>query len=123
MLLMVEKGSTGGICQATQRHAKANNKYKKNYDKNTESSSLEFLNANSLYGQAMSQKLPVNGFKWVEEEKLSKFNERFRKSYNEDDDKGCFLEVDIECPKNLSDSHKDLPFLPERQGKSRKACL
>ena len=50
MLLMVEKGSTGGICQATQRHAKANNKYKKNYDKNTESSSLEFLNANSLYG-------------------------------------------------------------------------
>ena len=71
----------------------------------------------------MSQKLPVNGFKWVEEEKLSKFNERFRKSYNEDDDKGCFLEVDIECPKNLSDSHKNLPFLPERQGKSRKACL
>ena len=46
----------------------------KNYDKNIESSYLKFLDENNLYGWAMSQKLPVNGFKWVEEEKLSKFN-------------------------------------------------
>ena len=61
----------------------------------------------------MSQKLPVNGFKWVE--KLSKFNERFIKSYNENSDIGYFLEVDVEYPKKLFGSHKDLPFLPERK--------
>ena len=79
------------------------------------SSYLEFLDAKNLYGWVMSQKLQVNGFKWVEEEKLSKFNERFIKSYNENGDKGYFLEVDVEYPKNLSNPHKDLPFLPERQ--------
>ena len=61
----------------------------------------------------MSQKLHVNGFKWVE--KLSRFNERFIKNYNENSDIGYFLEVDIEYPKRLWSSHKDLPFLPERK--------
>ena len=59
MLLIAEKGIRGGICQATHRHAKANNKYMKNYDKSTASSFLEFLDANNLYGLAMSRKLPV----------------------------------------------------------------
>ena len=63
MLLMVEKGTRGRICHAIHRYAKANNKYMKNYDKDTESSYLEYLDANNLYGWAMSQKLPVNGFK------------------------------------------------------------
>ena len=72
MLLMVEKGIRGGICQATHRHAKANNKYMKNYDKNIKSSYIAFLDANNLYGWAMSQKVPVNGFKWVEQKILSK---------------------------------------------------
>ena len=78
MLLMIEKGIRGGICQATHRYAKANNKYMKNYDKNNESSYIEYLDANNLYGWAMSQKLPVNGFKWVKN--LSKFNEDFIKN-------------------------------------------
>ena len=64
MLLMVEKGIGGRICQAIYRHAKANNKYMKNYDKDI-SSYLTYLDANNLYGWAMSQKLPVNGFEWV----------------------------------------------------------
>ena len=78
-----------------------------------------------MYGWAMSPKLPVNGFKWVEEEKLSEFDKRFIKNYDEDADEGYFLEVDVEYPKDLSNSHKDLPSLPERQKieKSRKACL
>ena len=63
MLLMVEKGTRGGICQAIHRHAKANNKYMKNYNKDVISSYLMYLDANNLYGWAMSQKLPVNGFK------------------------------------------------------------
>ena len=79
--LIVESGIRGEICQATHRYAKANNKYMNNYDKNIESSYIEYLDANNLYGWMMSQKLPVNGLKWVE--KLSKFNERFIKSYNE----------------------------------------
>ena len=77
MLLMVEKGIRGGICQAKDRYARANNKYMKNYDKSNESSYLAHLDANNLYGWAMSQKLPVNGFKWVKN--LSKFNEDFIK--------------------------------------------
>ena len=59
MLLMTEKGIRCGICQAVHRYAKASNKYMKNYDKKIESSYIEYLDANNLYGWAMSQKLPV----------------------------------------------------------------
>ena len=94
-------------------NAKANNKYMENNNKNTESSYLMYLDANNLYGWVMSQKLPVNGFKW--ENDLSRFNENFIKNYNENSDVGYFLEVDIEYPKQLWSYHKDLPFLPERK--------
>ena len=77
MLLMVEKRTRGGICQAIHRYAKANNEYIKNDDKNIISSYLMYLDANNLYGWAMSQKLPVNGFKWVEKLRLSRFNDMF----------------------------------------------
>ena len=63
MLLMIEKGIRCGICQAIHRHAKANNKYMKNYNKDIISSYPTYLDANSLYGWATSQKLPINGFK------------------------------------------------------------
>ena len=112
---MVEKGIRGGICQAIHRHAKVNYKYMKNYDKDITSSYLAYLDGNNLYGWAMSQKLPVNGFKWVEKSRLSRFNERFIKNYNENSDIGYFLEVDIDYPKELFNLHKDLPFLPERK--------
>ena len=62
----------------------------------------------------MSQKLPVGGFKWIEEAGLSKFDENFIKNYNENSDIGYILEVDAEYPKNLHKLHSDLPFLPER---------
>ena len=67
MLLMAEEGIRGGICHAIHRHAKANNKYMKNNDKNKECSYIQYLDANNLYGSAMSQKLPVNGFKWIKD--------------------------------------------------------
>ena len=85
----------------------------KNYNKNIESSYLMYLDANNLYRWAMSQQLPVNGFKWVKY--LSKFNEIFIRNYDENSDKGYFLEVDVDYPKKLFDLHKDLPFLPERK--------
>ena len=84
LLLMVEKGTRGGICHATHRYAKANNKYMENYDKNNESSYIEHLDANNLHGWAMSQKLPINSFRWVE--KLPRFNEIFIKNYNGNSD-------------------------------------
>ena len=63
----------------------------------------------------MCQKLPANGFKW--EDDLSRFNERFIKNYNENSDIGYFLEVDVEYPKKLFSSQKELPFLLERKKK------
>ena len=78
---MVKKGIRGGMCQAIHRYAKANNEYMKNYDKNIELSHLIYLEANNLYGWAMSQKLHVNNFIWVTN--LSKFNESFIKNYDE----------------------------------------
>ena len=78
ILLMVEEGIRGGICHSIHRHAKANNKYMKNYDKNEESSYIQYSHANNLYGWEMSQKLPVNGFKWIGD--TSKINEEFIKN-------------------------------------------
>ena len=63
MLLMVEEGIRGRICHSIPTYAKANNKYMKNYNNNEESSYIQYLDANNLYGWAMSHKLPVNGFK------------------------------------------------------------
>ena len=113
MLLMVEAGIRGGMCQSTYRYVKANNKYMKNYDKSIVSSYLAYLDENNLYGWPMSKKLPVNGFKWIEY--LSEFNEDFIKNYDENGDVGYFLGVDIECPKKVSDLHKDLSFLLKRK--------
>ena len=75
---MIEKGIMGEVFQATHRYAKANNKYMKNYDKNIESSYIEYLDAKNFYGWAMSQKRPTNGLKWVED--LCQFNEDFIKN-------------------------------------------
>ena len=112
MLLMVEEGIRGGICHSIHRYTKANNKYMENYAKNEESLYIQYLDANNLYGWAMSQKLPVNGFEWVED--ISRINEEFIKNYDENNDKGYILEVDVKYPKKLHDSHSDLPFLPKR---------
>ena len=109
---MVEEVIRGGICHSIHRYAKANNKYMKNYNNNNEESSyIQYLNANNLYGWAMSKKLLVNGFKWTDNNKI---NEEFIKNYNENDKKGYIFEVDIKYLKKLHELHSDLPFLPER---------
>ena len=116
---MIEKGIRGGICQATQRYAKANNKYMNNYDRKIDSSYIEYLDANNFYGWAMSQKLPVNGFNWVKN--LFQFNESFIKNYEENSDIGYFFEVDVEYPKRLFNLHKVYHFyLKEKSLKKSK---
>ena len=60
-------------------------------------------------------KITSKCFKWVEKSRLSRFNDIFFKNYNENSDKGYFLEVDIDYPKELFNLYKDLPFLPERK--------
>ena len=117
---MVEEGIRGRICHSIHRYAKANNKYMKNYNNNEEPSYIQYLDANNLYGWAMSKKLPVNGFKWLDNDKTVEpsakhvINEEFIKNYNENDKKEYILEVDVKYPKKLHDVHCDLPFLPER---------
>ena len=111
MLLMVEKGIRGGICHSIHRYAKANNKYMKSYNNNEESSYIQYLDANNLYGWAMSRKLPVNGFKWLDNDVI---NGEFIKNYNENDNKGYIIEADFKYPKRLHELHSDLPFLSER---------
>ena len=102
MLLMVEEGIKGGICHSIHRYAKANNKYMKNYSNNEDSSYIQYLDANNLYGWAMSKKLPVNGFKWIDNSETVEhvINEEFIKNYNENDNKGYILDVDIKYPRD-----------------------
>ena len=83
--------------------AKVNNKHMKDYDKNKESLYLKYWDVNNLYGRAMSQKLPVNNFEWIEDN--FQFNENLKKRYNEESDERYFLKVDVQY---------DLPFSPER---------
>ena len=115
MLLIIQDGIRGGICQSIHRYAETNNKYMKNYNKNKKSSYLRYLDANNLYGWAMCKKLPVSNFKWTDD--LSKYKENFIRNYDENSDWGGILEADIEYPKTLWGHHKDLPFLAEKKNK------
>ena len=96
---MVEEGIRGGICHSIHRYAKANNKYMKNYNNNEESSYIQYLDPNNIYGWAMSKKLPVNGFKWIDSNEIK---EELIKNYNENDNKGYILEVGIKYPKRFT---------------------
>ena len=117
---MVERGIRGGICHSIQRYAKVKNKYMKSYNNNEESSYIQYLDANNLYGWAMSKNLPANGFKWLDTSETStlassnKINEEFIKNYNENDSKGYIFEMDVKYPKILHELHSDLPFLSEQ---------
>ena len=112
MLLIVEEGIRGGICHAIQRYAKVNNKYMKNYGWKKKSSYIQYLDANNLYGKGMTEKLPVKGFRWMED--IAKRDEDFVKVYNKNDNKDYILDVDVDYPSKLQNLHSDLPFLPQR---------
>ena len=103
MYLMVESGIRGGISTITKRYAKANNKHTKGYDKNQTSVYIPYLDANNLYGWAMSEPQPHKNFKWMNADELKNW-----------ESKPCILEVDLEYPKELHDKHNEYPLAPER---------
>ena len=101
----------GGISYVAKRHSKANNKYMKCYDSSKESIYITYLDANNLYGQAMSQYLPYNGFKSLNQKEISDF---CLNSVSENSSIGYILEVDLEYPSELHDLHNDYPLAPEK---------
>ena len=112
MLLMFEKGIRGGISIISNRYGEANNKYMKDYDKNKDSKYLVYLDANNLYGCAMSEKLPTHGFKWLTSGEMNNlFNNQIVQEWERIP---CILEVDLKYPENLHDLHNDYPLCPER---------
>ena len=104
MLLMVEKEIRGGISMRSNRYGKANNKYMGNkFNISEPSKYIQYLDANNLYGAAMSMNLPKHGFKWMNDKELPVWRKI-----------PCIFEVDLEYPKELHDLHNDYPLAPER---------
>ncbi|KAL4148739.1 hypothetical protein QTP88_002907 [Uroleucon formosanum] len=109
-ILMFESGIRGGLSQCSQRYSKANNKYMVDkFKKQEESIFLQYLDANNLYGWAMSKYLPTGDFKWVDS--LKDFDVM---NISDKSCKGYILEVDLHYPKELHDLHSDFPLAPER---------
>ena len=111
MLMMFEKGIRGGMTHISKRYAKANNKYMEDYDKIKLSSFIQYLDVNSLYSWAMTQKLPTHGFKWIDVDKP-----KAKKLLKKKDTRiGYIFEVDLEYPQSLWEAHNDYPLAPERR--------
>ena len=111
MFQFIEKGLRGGTSYIANRYGEANNKYMKNYDDKIPSKYIMYLDANNLYGWAMSQYLPTGNFKWLSQKQIEKTN---LSKYTENSKKGLILEVDLEYPQELHDLHNDYPLGPEK---------
>ena len=111
MFQFIEKGMRGGISYIANRYGKANNKYMKTYDEKAPSKYIMYLDANNLYGWAMSQYLPTGGFKWMTEKQIDNID---LGKYKEDSKKGLILEVDLAYPEELHNLHNDYPLAPEK---------
>ena len=116
MLMMIERGIRGGITHISKRYAEANNKYMKDYNPNLKSTFIQYLDANNLYGWAMSQNLPTHGLKWmsnITKEKVMEILEKTNHSMSNTGKKGYMFEVDLEYPSKLWDKRNDYPLAPE----------
>ena len=107
MYEMLESGLRGGMCQVSHKHVKANNKYLENYSNDIVSSYIAYLDANNIYGGAMSKPLPFKGFEWSDDIQTSEDVLNYDDDDDDDEDfdiddndnKGYILEVDLEYPK------------------------
>ena len=113
MQLFIEKGMRGGISYIVHRHAEANNQYMKNYDPHKESSYIMYLDANNLYGWAMSRPLPYRNFKWLEN-KPKTISELLQYINTEKYGIGKIYEADLEYPDELHHLHNDYPCAAEK---------
>jgi hypothetical protein len=111
MYLFIEEGLRGGISMISNRFSKANNPYVPDYDPDQDSSYLMYLDANNLYGWAMSQPLPTGEFDWLNEQEISNLDIT---QITDDSEEGYILEVDLKYPKELHDLHNDYPLAPEK---------
>ena len=111
MFQFIEKGLRGGISYIANRYGKANNKYMKEYDENKPQKYIMYLDANNLYGWAMSQYLPTGGFKWMTQKQIDNID---LAKYKEDSKNGLILEVDLKYPEELHDLHNDYPLAAEK---------
>ena len=109
-LLFIERGIRGGISTICNRYSLANNKYLPNYDKTKPSKYIMYLDANNLYGYAMSESLPVGGFKFLSAQEIQEFK---LEECDADGETGYILDVDLEYPEDLHDLHNDYPLAPE----------
>ena len=117
MLMMFEKGIRGGISHISKKYAEANNKYMVDYNPDEPSTYIQYLDANNLYGWAMSHSLPTHGFKWMRD--LTKGTvmdilEKANHSMSNLGRKGYIFEVDLEYPHKQWKSHNDYPLAPEK---------
>ena len=110
MHLFIEKGMRHGISYICKRYSKPNNKYTKCYDISEKSKFIMFLDANSLYGWAMSQYLPYSEFQWLNKKEISRF---CLNSISENSFAGYILEVDLEYLDELHNLHNDYSLDPE----------
>ena len=111
MFQFIEKGLRGGTSYIANRFSEANNKYMENFNESKPSKYIMYLDANNLYGWAMSQYLPTGQFKWLTKDQLRKGD---LADYQENSDEGVILEVDLDYPEELHDLHNDYPLAPEK---------
>ena len=108
MYLFHEKGMRGEVSYISKIYSKANNKYLKSHNLKQESNHIIYLDANNLYGFAMSKFLPTGGFKWIDPKEFN------LNKYNNNSVKGCVSEVDPTYPKKLLELNNDYPLAPDK---------
>ena len=111
MYQFIEKGMRGGVSYIANRYGKANNKYMKECNEKAPSKYIMYLDANNLYGWAMTQYLPTGNFRWMTDKEVSKID---LAKYKENGKKGLILEVDLEYLRELHSLHNDYLVTPEK---------